>query len=168
MKKYTFLLILAMSQTSGSYGQNDTTLVRSQSGFLFLSSYGYKYDDYGSRMRPVGFHDYFFPLSFFQNKLFSDSNLVINFKNGIRVDSIKGRNILKQKANVFNCIDTGKCYRYEKFYIIPISITYMMYLDNWPLPCKKNHFSLQVLGGAQMRFNYVHKAMHVTRYVIGK
>ena len=157
-----------MSQTSGSYGQSDTTLVTGQSGFLFLSSYSYKYDDYGSRMRPVGFHDYFFPLSFFQNKLFSDSNLIINFKNGIRVDSIKGRNVLKQKAKMFNCLDTSKCYKYEKFYIIPITITYMIYEDNWPLTCEKNDFSLQVLDGAQIKFNHIHKAMHVKKYVIGK
>ncbi|MFI5128417.1 MAG: hypothetical protein ACHQFX_00435 [Chitinophagales bacterium] len=139
--------------------QEDTTLVKKQKGFLFLSSYNYLYDYDGVHARPVGFHDFFYPVNYFNLRMLEDSNISIVFKNGIRVNFLNNRNQLKAKAKKMQCADTSHCYEYDKFYIIPVVIDYKYFSDNWPLICGRNFYEVQVPKGSKARFEYLHKAL---------
>lgn len=140
--------------------QTDTIAVKNQKGFLFLSSHNYLYDYDSTYFRRLGFHDFFFPCEDPGEKLFLDSNISIVFRQGLRVDSIShNRPLLKKKAALLSCIDTSNCYKYDKFYIIPVTINYRVYQDNRPFVCDRNYYELQVINGARLRFEYQHKAI---------
>lgn len=160
------LLAILMYLAIPGFSQTDTAIVRNQSGFLFLSSYNYKYDEPLGHMKPIGFPDFFFPTSSFSSEVFSDSNVTINFKNGVRVEFLNNRNLLKSKATLFNCDDDNACYSYTNFYILPVSIAYKIYEDNWPLNCKSGFFYLKINGVNEVKFNFSHKAIIVQKVTL--
>jgi len=157
----TFVLLACFN----GFAQTDTTLIKKQKGFLFLSSYNYLYDEASGEMRPAGFADYFFLSDNFDKKCFLDSNKNISFKNGVRVEFFKSRNQLKSKAVLFNCKEESNCYEYDKFYIIPVEIDYKLYEDNWPLACRSEFFDIEIIKGSKLRFYHQHKAVIPTRVI---
>jgi hypothetical protein len=164
MKKFGVIILLINSLYC--FGQNDTTIVKKQKGFLFLSEYNYLYDYDGGHIRPLGFHDFFFPSDCINVKCFLDSNINIVFRKGLRIDSIsKNRKLLKGKASLFLSIDTSGCYRYDKFYVIPVEIDYLLFEDYEPYVCRRNYFELQVKNGSKLRFEYLHKAILPRRII---
>ena len=160
MKHFLVLAFLTFSISSFSH---DTVEVLKQKGFLFLTNYNYRYDWVGGESRPLGFHDFFYPIKDFDTKILNDSNIQIVFKNGLRVDFINDRKTLKAKAKLFNCFDSSHCYEFYRFYIIPVEIDYKLYEDNWPFICRRNYYELQVERGSSIRFEYLHKAILLTR-----
>ena len=148
-----------------SFGQSDTLFKMQQKGFLFLSNYNYLYDCDGCEVRSLGFHDFFFPSDCINTKCFLDSNMNFIFKNGIRVDFINNRKSLKSKADIYSCIDSSKCYLYDRFYVLPVIVDYKIFEDYEPFVCRQNYFELQVVGGSKLRFEYLHKAIKPIRII---
>lgn len=159
MKKIPFIVALLIGSIITCYGQNDTVIIKEQKGLLFLTNYNYLYDYKGESARLLGFHDFFFPVSNFDSTWFTEPNMNIAFKNGLRVDSIKNRQPLKDAAFLYQGKDTSDCYEYEQFYIIPVLISYKVYSDNWPFVCRRNYFDIQVTNGASLHFEYQHQAI---------
>jgi hypothetical protein len=154
-----FCSIIGLSQT-------DTVVVKNQKGFLFLSFENGRFDYNGGHWRPIGFEDYFFPGSSVGKEMFIDSNITVNFMNGVRVNFIASRNTLKKKAILLNCSDTSKCYPFKKFYIVPVTTSYKEFKDIWPLACKRDSFALRISNGSKVRFKYRHRAMAVIKYAV--
>ncbi len=154
MKFISIIFLISLQGIS-----QDTTLIEKQKGFLFLTSYNYQYDWKGGESKPLGFHDFFYPVSDFHSKIMLDSNLKIEFKNGVRVDFINGRDLLKNKARVIPCSDTSKCYEFYRFFVLPVLIDYKISEDYEPYVCRRNFYELQVDNGAVLRFEYLHKAI---------
>lgn len=168
--KYILLPILLLISVS-SFAQ-DTVIVKKQKGFLFLTDYNYQYDWDSSEIRPLGFHDFFYPVKNFDNSLLCDSNINVLFKNGVRVDFINNRKPLKEKAMSFTGKDTSNCYQFNKFYILQVEIEYKIFEDYEPYVCRRNSYELQIVNGSKLRFEYLHKAIKPLRItpkgVIGK
>ncbi len=160
MKKST-IIICILSICLNCIGQTDTSLVKKQKGFLFLSKHNYLYDYDGSEVKEVGFFDFFYPSEQFDQKCLLDSNKSIWFRNGIRVEFFKTRQQLKKKATIYNCVDTSKCYMFEAFYIVPVTIDYKIYPDYEPFLCRRNYYELQVKGGSNLKFEYINKAISI-------
>lgn len=140
--------------------QSDTSIVKEQKGFLFLTNYNYQYDWIGqTEIRPLGFHDFFFPVSNFDSTWFAEPNIDIAFKNGLRVDYINNRLSLKQVAHLYKGKDASNCYEYDQFYVIPVTITYKQFKDYEPLVCSHNYFDIQIMNGASLHFEYQHQAI---------
>jgi hypothetical protein len=139
--------------------QTDTIVIKNQKGFLFLSNYNYLYDKSSGEIRDIGFHDYFFPSNKFNKNWFIDSSKNFSFKKGLRVEFFKSRNMLKRKALLFKCVNQNNCYFYDNFYIIPVTINYKLYNDNWPLACRSNLFDIEVIGGSKLRFYHNENAI---------
>lgn len=161
--KTTIIILSLFFACFNCFGQTDTTVRKKQKGFLFLSSYNYLYDYEGSEVKSVGFHDFFFPSDKFDKNCFLDSNKSMIYKNGIRVDFFKSRKYLKRKAISFNGTDTSKCYLFDNFYVIPVIIDYKLFEDYEPFLCRRNFYELQITNGSQLRFEYLHKAISITR-----
>ena len=157
--KYLVLLLLLLSEMTIAFSQTDTVIVKKQKGFLFISDYNYQYDYDGSHMRPLGFHDFFFPSNCLNISCFLDSNKAITFKNGLRVDFIMGRSGIKTSSMEVHCTDTSDCYKYKKFYIVPVAIDYKLFEDYEPYVCYRNYYQIQIEKGSFMRFEYLHKAI---------
>src|SRR5258706_10321498 len=153
------VLILVFISSITCFAQDDTLTIKNQKGVLVLSNYNYKYDYTGGEIRPLGFHDFFFPTDYFDKRLFLDTNKTITFKKGLRVEFLAGRFGLKQRAAVFKCIDSNKCYRYDKIYIIPVTISYKLYEDFEPFECRRNYYELTIINGSIVKFDYQHKAI---------
>ena len=164
MKKLINNLLILTVYING-FGQTDTSVTKKQKGFLFLSSYNYLYDERRGETKQIGFHDYFFPSNIFDKNCFLDSTKSISFQNGVRVEFFKNRILLKNKALLFNCKAKSGCYEYEKFYIIPVTINYKRYEDNWPLACRSELFDIEVIKGSNLRFYHYHKAIIPTRII---
>ncbi len=162
MKKLVMLSLLVVISTS-CFSQTDTVFKKQQRGFLFLSDYNYLYDYNGTHRRPLGFHDFFYPVKDFNTKLLEDTNVNIGFKNGMRVDFIENRSQLKIKAKSFECIDTSHCYEFRKFYVIPVIIDYSSFEDYEPFVCRRNFYEVQVINGSRLRFEYMHKAIRLIK-----
>ena len=141
------------------FAQADTLIMKQQKGFLFLTNYNYQYDCNGCEVRSLGFHDFFSPSDCINPKCFLDSNMTTVFKNGLRVEFIKNRKPLKDKAAVFACIDTSRCYSFDRFYIIPVTIDYKIFSDYAPYVCRRNYYELEVVKGGRFRFEYLHQAI---------
>lgn len=156
-------ILFTFSFVFGGYGQADTVMVKAQKGFLFLSNYNFQYDYDGGEIRRLGFHDFFFPTESCDFKCLSDTGKGIVFKNGFRVDAIIDRKGLKLKAELFRCIDTTRCYEYDRFYIVPVILNYKLFRDYEPLICRRNYYELRVLDGASLRFEYKHEAITPTK-----
>jgi hypothetical protein len=73
-----------------------------------------------------------------------------------------------RKAIKFYGSDTSQCYPYHDFFIIPVTITYQVFKDNWPLSCKREFFDLKIVKGGSVRYIYAHKAMIVQTYTMNK
>ncbi len=157
--KILVLAIACLSFSSISYSQTDTIRRRQQKGLLFLTKYNYQYDSEGTHIRPLGFHDFYYPTSCLDVKCILDSNLNIVFKNGIRIKFINGRYGIKTQSFSINCIDSSQCYQYSSFYIVPVTMDYKMFEDYEPYVCDRNYYELQVVGGSRLRFEYLHKAL---------
>lgn len=161
--KSLVMLSLFLVISISCFSQTDTVFKKQQIGFLFLSDYNYLYDYDGIGPRPLGFHDFFYPAKDFNAKLLEDSNVIIVFKNGVRVDFIENRKQLKIKAKSFECIDTSHCYEFGKFYVVPVIIDYDFFEDNHPFVCRRNFYELQVTNGSRLRFEYMHKAIRLIK-----
>ncbi|GEM_PF-1577760 len=160
MKKILFIVTLLVRLVIVSYGQSDTNVVKEQKGFLFLTNYNYQYDWIGqTEIRPLGFHDFFFPVSNFDSTWFAEPNMTIAFKNGLRVDYIHNRLPLKEAAHLYQGKDTSDCYEYEQFYVIPVTISYKQFKDYEPFVCRRNYFDIQVKEGASLHFEYQHQVI---------
>lgn len=156
MKKL-FLLIAVSIGNLCTAQQKDTVIIKEQKGFLFLSTHNYLYDKSELESRPLGFHDFFFPGECLDSLLFLDSNKAITCKNGLRVDYIHNRLPLKEQALMFKGKDTSICYVYDRFYIIPVIISYKKFEDYEPFECRRNYFDIQVEQGAALHFEYQHQ-----------
>lgn len=139
MKKILLLITFFVSNMCLAQ-QKDTTLVKEQKGFLFLSEHDFQYDESMLESRPLGFHDFFFFGECIDSLSIADSNKAITFKNGLRVDYINDRLQLKGQAMLFQGKDTSLCYEYSQFYIIPVIISYKQFEDYWPFVCDHNYF----------------------------
>lgn len=157
--KYSPLIVLTLFWCFDCFSQSDTATRRQVKGFLFLADYNYQYDWSGQEMNPLGFHDYFFPSTCPLILCMSDSNLAIVFKGGIRIDHIKNRKPLKEKAVTFYGSDSSECYRHEKFYVLPVIIDYKEFDDGWPPVCSTSYFEIAVTKGSKIRFEYTRRAM---------
>lgn len=147
--------------------QKDTILVKNQKGFLFLTDYNYQYDwREGDEMRPLGFHDFFFPAENFNCKLLIDSARHIAFNNGIRIDFMENRKALKAKARVFKGKDTSGCYGFDQFYLMPVIIDYKKVKEYEPYVCRRNYFDIKVDKGSSLHFEYLHEAIKPTKIVV--
>ena len=156
----SILLVLSIHNCSG---QIDTSTFKKQKGFLFLSSQHHIYDwPNGDEMRE-GFSDYFFPIDNFDLSLFSDSSKYASFKNGVRVEFFKTRQELKVKSKTFYCQKSNNCYKYGEFYIIPVTVDYKLFDDNWPLACRSEFFDIEIIKGKKIRFYQNHKAIVVSQ-----
>lgn len=154
--------ILILILISSNCFAQDTTVLKKQKGFLFLSSQHYMYDwPNGDEMR-TGFSDYFFPSENFDKNCFLDSNKSISFKNGVRVEFFKSRNQLKSKSIKLNCTNNG-CYFYDSFYVIPVVIDYKLFKDDWPLDCRSEFFDIDVIKGSKLRFYHERRAIAPTK-----
>ena len=155
------LIVILLFIYVNGFAQTDTILIRKQRGFLFLSNNNYLYDYGGSHSRPLGFHDFFFPINCLNVNCFSDSNMSIIYKRGLRIDLVGDkRKLLKKRAAAYSCIDTSNCYEFDKFYVIPVTIDYKMFEDYEPFVCRRNYFELRVKDGCNLRFEYLHKAIN--------
>ncbi|MET0393072.1 MAG: hypothetical protein ABW019_08010, partial [Chitinophagaceae bacterium] len=47
----------------------------------------------------------------------------------------------------------------EKFYVIPVTISYKIYQDNWPIVCRQGFFELSVINKSKCRFEVLHKGI---------
>jgi hypothetical protein len=162
MKK-NLIILISLTFCFSSFSQTDTMMIKKQKGFLFLSNYNYLYDYEQGEVKSVGFFDFFYPSEHFDSKCLLDSNKNTVFKNGIRVEFFKDRKQLKKKAMLFNCVDTSKCYLFENFYVLPVTIDYKIYQDYEPFLCRRNFYELQVINGSKLRFEYLHKAISILR-----
>ena len=160
MKIFIFILSCVFTCSKG-YTQTDTLIQKQKRGLLFLSKNNFQYDwkDGEKEMRSLGFHDFFFPCEEFDLKCLLDSNLEVLFKNGYRVDFIRDRRILKNKAKMFPCMDSSRCYLFDEFYILSATMTYRQYVDYEPFVCRRNYFELKVINGSKLRFEYQHQAI---------
>jgi len=163
--KYCLIFLVIFSFSSRSFSQ-DTIIVDKLKGILFLSDYNFQYDWDSSEIRPVGFHDFFYPIDTFDFNLLTKKSSDIIFKNGIRVDFIYNRKVIKEKAKAFECIDTSRCYTYTKFYLIPVEVTCTIYSDNWPLICNREYYNLNIINGSQLKFEYHHEAMFPKKIIV--
>ncbi len=163
MTRRLLLKIGALFIVLSSFSQADTTIVKSQSGFLFLSAHNYMYDYRpGDHSRPLGFHDFFFlgdTVNFSSLDILDTS---INIRGGLRVEYFSLREQYKYKALTIPCLDTSLCYLYQQFYVVPVLISYRIYEDNFPFECRRNFFELKV-GRSKLRFEYLHKAIEIVR-----
>ena len=167
MYKLILLSVVLFSSIVG-LSQTDTVVVRDQKGFLFISMHNWRFDYTGKsgHWRPRGFEDYFFPSTLVSKEMFIDSNRNVNLMNGVSVYSIASRNTLKKKAMLLNCSGPYKCYPFDKFYIIPVTISYREFKDIWPTACKSDSFDLKITNGADVRFKYRLRAMAVIKYAV--
>jgi hypothetical protein len=156
------ILSLLLSSCLNCIAQSDTTVVKKQKGFLFLSAYSLNYDDNKSEVKSYGFSDYFFPSESFDKNCFLDSNKSISFKSGVRVEFFKSRNQLKSKAAKLNCTN-NHCYFYDSFYVVPVNIDYKLFSDDWPLDCRSEFFDIEVINGSKLRFYHERKAIVPTK-----
>lgn len=160
MNKIAVIIIMLTSCAFFATAQSDTSIVKEQKGFLFLTNYNYQYDWKGeTEMCPLGFHDFFFPVSNFDSTWFTEPNMTIAFKNGLRVDYIHNRLPLKEAAHLYKGKDTSYCYEYEQFYVIPVTISYKQFKDYEPFVCRRNYFDIQIKEGASLHFVYQHQAI---------
>jgi hypothetical protein len=164
--KYLIIITFFLIDSLCCLGQNDTSIVKKQKGFLFLSAYNYMYDYDGGHIKPLGFHDFFYPSSCIDIKCILDSNVNFIFKNGIRVDFFKSRKGIKLKGSSINCIDTSKCYGYNNFYVIPVELDYKLFEDYEPYICRRNFYEIQVASGSKLRFEYLHMAILPIKIVV--
>lgn len=156
MKKIFFVIVICLSNVCIAQ-QKDTVWVKEQKGFLFLSEHNFQYDYHGEESRPLGFHDFFFPGECLDSLYMVDSNKAITFRNGLRIDYIHNRLPLKEQATMFRGKDTSICYVYDRFYIMPVIISYKQAEDYWPFECRRNYFDIQVEQGAALHFEYRHQ-----------
>ncbi len=160
MQRINLTLIFLMA--SGIiFGQKNAVLIK-EKGFLFISAYNYRHDWDGSHMRPLGFHDFFFPGQKFEIATQLDSTV---FVEGIRVDSIPQRFYVKKKAFKILGLDTSRCYNYDSFYIIPVQIAYREIEEYEPLVCRRPSFFIQQ-GRTGRIFNYKRKAIEIIKIVL--
>lgn len=108
-------------------------------------------------MRPLGFHDFFYP-----SYDFSLEDTVI-YTGGIRMDFIIGRYGLKKNAIKVYGQDTSHCYEYDSFYVLPVVIDFKQYEDYEPFVCRRNFYRFRTINGKELRFEYLHKAATITR-----
>lgn len=161
MQKF-YLIVLLSLLLPVCYGQSDTIIKKQQKGFLFLSAFNGRYDEYGGHMRPIGFHDFFYPCndisieSFFLDTFFSG---------GIRVDFVVGRFGLKKNALKIYGKDTSWCYGYDSFYVVPVIIDFKEFEDYWPFLCQRNFYEIASKQGGKIRFEYVHQAADITKLI---
>jgi hypothetical protein len=144
------------------HGQSDTIIKKQQKGFLFLSAFNGRYEEFGGHMRPVGFHDFFYPLKDFNEQLFSDS---VVFTDGIRMDFIIGRYGSKKNAIRIYGKDTSRCYHYDSFYVVPVILDFRQYEDSWPFECGRNFYEFASNPGGKIRFEYIHQAADITKLI---
>lgn len=162
MKLYINLISLLFIANS-CFSQTDT-VIREQRGILFLSAHNYMYDYDGAanEVKVLGFHDFFYPSADIKVKeiVTGSKNLCLN--NGVRVDYFGLRSSLRKKAISVNCLDTTKCYQYNKFYLVPVVLKYKEFNDYEPSICGKHHYELLVSGNHAVRFKYSQRAITIT------
>ena len=159
MQKSYFTVILSLL-LSLCYGQPDTIIKKKQKGFLFLSAFNGQYDEYGGHMRPIGFHDFFYPCNDINIELFFRDTI---FSGGVRVDFVVGRYGLKKNALKIYGKDTSWCYGYDSFYVVPVIVDFKEFEDYWPFLCQRNFYEIASKQGGKIRFEYIHQAADITR-----
>lgn len=165
MKQVNIILFFLLFSHYG-YSQLDSLFIKSQKGVLFLSKYAYsENNEYDGEIKDLGFDDFFFPTISFSEKLFTDANLYITFKNGIRIEKLRDRKKIKMNATKVYSFDSSFCYKNDFFYIIPVIIEGKVYNYNFE-DCRRNYFELQVLKGCKLRFEYLHKAIKPQRIIL--
>ena len=116
MKQIIIILSILLFGLSG-FGQTDSLLLKRQKGVLFLSKYAYsENNEYDGEIKDLGFDDFFFPTICSSEKLFTDTNLYITFKNGIRIEKLRDRKKIKMNATKVYCFDSSFCYKNDIFY----------------------------------------------------
>ncbi|NLR67490.1 hypothetical protein HGH92_24510 [Chitinophaga varians] len=160
--KIIFILFSLLAFITSS-AQVDTLVVREKRGFLFLSAsnYMYDYDGRQNEIRLLGFHDFFFPADRNFDEL---DSLIVKpvLKDGLRVDFFEKRQAIKKEALEVFCSDTTGCYGFEKFYIIPVVVTYKQYKDFEPLICNRPVYELLVDNKHLLRFEYLSQAITIS------
>lgn len=156
-----FVAFLLLIWSCSATAMPDTAIVRQQKGILFLSSYNDDYDYNGAEVKSVGFFDYFYPdsASIKDYKLRGCSKVF--FKKGVRVDRFDQRNSLKAIATELSCYDSSHCYYFDKFYLVPVIVTYKVYDDYWPFLCRRNFYELKFVDSGIIKFEYEHKLIKI-------
>src|SRR5215204_3416958 len=99
MWKQLYFLSLILQLDLHCFSQTDTMIVKDQKGFLFLSAHNYMYDyQPGDHMRPLGFHDFFFPSDTINFNALSKIDTSINIREGLRVEYFSLRQQYKFKS----------------------------------------------------------------------
>lgn len=159
------IIIFLIYSVNNSKGQPDTLYQKKQKGFLFLASQHYMYDwPNGDEMR-TGFDDFFFPSECLDIKCLLDSNKSIVFKNGLRVGYFYNRKSIKGKATLIKANDTSNCYKYENFYMLPVTMDYKLYNYDFA-NCRHFFFELNVKNGSHLRFEYLPKEIIPTKITV--
>lgn len=161
--KFYISLVNLLFIVNYCFSQTDT-LTREQRGILFLSAHNYMYDYDGAanEVKLLGFHDFFYPSADKAAKEIANGSKNLCLNNGVRVDYFYLRPSLKKSAISINCLDTTKCYRYNKFYLVPVVIKYKEYIDSEPGICGKHQYDLIVSGSHTVRFKYNSRAIMIT------
>ena len=85
----------------------------------------------------------------------------VECKNKRKAPTFSGRNRLKAMATEIECSDTSNCYPFQKFYLIPVIITYKLSEDYWPFLCKRNFYELKMSNSGLVRFQYDHQLITI-------
>lgn len=72
----------------------------------------------------------------------------------MRVERFNQRNKLKSLAAELLCYDSSYCYYFDKFYLVPVIVTYKIYRDYWPFLCKRNFYELKLSDSGIIKFEY--------------
>jgi hypothetical protein len=161
--KFYISLINLLFIANHCFSQTDT-LIREQRGILFLSAHNYMYDYNGAanEVKLLGFHDFFYPSTDLTVKGIVNTSKSLCINNGVRVDYFDLRPSLKKRAVSIDCLDTTKCYRYDKFYLVPVFIKYKEFTDYEPSICGKYQYDLLVCGNHSVKFKYSQRAIIIS------
>lgn len=165
MKNYkVFLTAFNLFVFATCSAQIDTVSVIKKQGFLFLSAYNYmyNYDATRTEIKLLGFHDFFYASDTLSLNALEGFKRVHLLKNGLRVDFFEERQLLKEKAEIVTCIDTSGCYSFDKFFIIPVIISYKQYKDYEPAVCHQPFYELVVYDKQSIRFEYLSQAIAIS------
>lgn len=143
-----------------SFSQDSVKTKKTQEGFVFISEYNFLYNQPSGHMRPVDFHDYFFPTNDSNIEQLLDSNKTFSFKDGRRIQFFPQRFYYKKIAKQL-IIEPTDCYIERKLYVVPVVLEFEEYKDNWPRICKTNSYHLKVVGGGSLSFELSPKAVDV-------
>lgn len=81
----------------------------------------------------------------------------------MRVERFNQRSKLKSLAAELPCYDSSYCYYFDKFYLVPVIVTYKVYRDYWPFLCRRNFYELKLSDSGIVKFEYERKLITVIK-----